>query len=50
MGYRKMGPASSEVYEEPHKSYNPASSEPAVIWDVEIVDAVLLSSILKIPL
>ena len=39
MKYRKMGPASREVYEEPHKSYNPASSEPAVGWNVEIVDA-----------
>ncbi len=50
MEYRKIGPASSEVYEELHKSYNPASSEPAVDWDVEIVGTVLISSILKPPI
>ncbi len=46
-----MGPAGSEVYEEEvafeYEALTPAGSEPAVDWDEEIVDAVLVSSILN---
>ncbi len=52
MVYRKMGPAGSEVYEEDivlgyESALIPADSEPAVDWDQEIMDAVLVSSILN---
>ncbi len=52
MVYRKMGPAGSEVEEEHvvfgyEPSLIPAGSEPALDWDQEIVDAVLVSSMLN---
>ena len=52
MLYRKMGPAGSEVEEEHvmfgyEPSLIPAGSEPAVDWHQEIMDAVLVSSILN---
>ncbi len=54
MEYRKMGIAGSEVYEEDiafeYEALIPAGSEPAVDLDKEIVDAVMVSSILKLPL